>query len=420
MATIHRRHFFTPMELRVRDVTLSVSDDFQTQRDKLARIMLDAMYQFVGLLDAHGTMLEINRAALEAIGIRMDDIRGKPFWEARWWVGSPETQALLREMIQRASQGEFVRCDFENYVKGESESEETIIVDFSLLPIRDSNGNVVFLLPEGRNITEKKHAEAVLARKNEELQASWELIRRQHDELQSLYDRLQAEQKLSERLLLNLLPCSIAERLKARPDLVASGDPELIADSFPDVTVLFADIVAFTRFSAGMSPEQLVAVLNEIFTEFDTVADLRGLEKIKTIGDAYMAAAGLPEPAPDHAVRAAQMALDMTEAFMHFNQRTGFDLQMRIGIHSGPVVAGVIGKRKFIYDLWGAAVNIASRMESHGVAGRVQVTDATRRLLGDSFLFEERGAIEAKGIGTLQTWFLTGRNPACRAGAMVR
>src|SRR4029453_8354063 len=116
-----------PLERRVRDVTLSASDDFQTQRDKLARIMLDAMYQFVGLLDVHGTMLEINRAALEAIGIRMDDIRGKPFWEARWWVVSPETQALLREMIQRASQGEFVRCDFENYVQ--PEGNETIIVN---------------------------------------------------------------------------------------------------------------------------------------------------------------------------------------------------------------------------------------------------------------------------------------------------
>ncbi|MBF6989537.1 MULTISPECIES: adenylate/guanylate cyclase domain-containing protein [unclassified Cupriavidus] len=400
-------------QLRVRDVTLLASDDLQTQRDKLARIMLDAMYQFVGLLDVHGTMLEINRAALEAIGIRMDDIRGKPFWEARWWVVSPETQALLRELIQRASQGEFVRCDFENY--GQAMGEETIIVDFSLLPIRDSNGNVVFLLPEGRNITEKKRAEAALARKTEELQASWELISRQHDELRSLYDRLLAEQELSERLLLNLLPLPIAERLKARPDRIASGVPELIADSFPDVTVLFADVVAFTRFSAGMSPEQLVAILNEIFTEFDTIADYRGLEKIKTIGDAYMAAAGLPEPAPDHAVRAAHMALDMTDALAHFNHRTGFNLQMRIGINSGPVVAGVIGKRKFIYDLWGAAVNTASRMESHGVAGRVQVTDATRQLLGESFLFEERGGIEAKGIGALHTWFLTGRNDALSA-----
>jgi len=407
MAIISRQRFSNFPEFRVRDVTLSASDDFDTQRNKLARIMLDAMYQFVGLLDVDGRMLEINRAALEGIGIRMDDIRGKPFWEARWWVISQESQALLQALIRRASQGEFVRCDFEVY--GQASGKETIIVDFSLLPIRDSNGNVVFLLPEGRNITEKKHAEAALAQKNEELQASWELIRRQRDELQSLYDKLITEQKLSERLLLNLLPYPIAERLKARPDLVANSIPEIIADSFPEVTVLFADIVAFTKFSADMSPEQLVAVLNEIFCEFDIIADYRGLEKIKTIGDAYMAAAGLPEPVADHAVRAAQMALDMVDALSHFNQRSGYNLQMRIGINSGPVVAGVIGKRKFIYDLWGAAVNTASRMESHGVAGRVQVTDATRRQLDELFLFEERGIIEAKGVGTLHTWFLTGR-----------
>ncbi|MBP0625238.1 adenylate/guanylate cyclase domain-containing protein [Cupriavidus consociatus] len=407
MAIINRQLFSNSAEVRVRDVTLSASDDFDTQRDKLSSIMLDAMYQFVGLLDVDGKMLEINRAALEGIGIRMDDIRGKPFWEARWWVISQESQALLQALIRRASQGEFVRCDFEVY--GQAMGEETIIVDFSLLPIRDSNGSVVFLLPEGRNITEKKHAEAALAQKNEQLQASWELIRRQRDELQSLYDKLIAEQKLSERLLLNLLPYPIAERLKTRPDLVANSVPEIIADSFPEVTVLFADIVAFTRFSAHMSPEQLVAVLNEIFCEFDIIADYRGLEKIKTIGDAYMAAAGLPEPVDDHAVRAAQMALDMVDALSHFNQRSGYNLQMRIGINSGPVVAGVIGKRKFIYDLWGAAVNTASRMESHGVAGRVQVTDTTRRQLDELFLFEERGIIEAKGVGTLHTWFLTGR-----------
>ncbi|MGN5478173.1 adenylate/guanylate cyclase domain-containing protein [Cupriavidus basilensis] len=134
------------------------------------------------------------------------------------------------------------------------------------------------------------------------------------------------------------------------------------------MTVLFADIVAFSQFSAGMSAERLVEVLNEIFTEFDTIAAKRGLEKIKTIGDAYMAAAGLPEPAVDHAPRAAHMALDMLESIVHFNDRSGHKLQLRIGINSGPVVAGVIGKHKFIYDLWGDAVNIASRMESQGVS----------------------------------------------------
>lgn len=193
--------------------------------------------------------------------------------------------------------------------------------------------------------------------RHRELQASRELIRRQRDELQGLYDKLVAEQKVSERLLLNLLPSPIAERLKARPEGIADSIPEVIADSFPEATVLFADIVAFTRFSAGLSPERLVGVLNEIFTEFDTIADRRGLEKIKTIGDAYMAAAGLPEPTADHAVRAAHMALDMIDALARFNQRTGYNLQMRIGVNSGAVVAGVIGKHKFIYDLWGDAVN---------------------------------------------------------------
>jgi PAS domain S-box-containing protein len=397
----------TAAVLRVRDVTLAASDCPQTQRHKLARIMVDEMYQFVGLLDVDGMILEANRAALEAVGIQVDDVRGKPFWEAHWWASS-ETRALLRQLIQRARQGEFVRCDLEVY--GQSAGEETIIVDFSLLPIRDQEGKVVFLLPEGRNITDKKRAEVEIAQKNEELRASQELIRRQRDELQSLYDEIVVEQRLSERLLLNLLPYPIAERLKARPELIAKCIPEIIADSYSEATVLFADIVAFTRFSAGMTPEQLVGVLNEIFTEFDDIAEQRGLEKIKTIGDAYMAAAGLPEPAEDHATRAAHMALDMIDALGRFNQRSGYNLQMRIGINSGAVVAGVIGKRKFIYDLWGDAVNTASRMESHGVAGRVQVTDATRCRLGEPFLFEERGTIEAKGIGELRTWFLTGRS----------
>lgn len=243
---------------------------------------------------------------------------------------------------------------------------------------------------------------------DEAIQAN-EKIRRQRDELQALYDKVVTEQKVSERLLLNLLPSPIAERLKARADLVAGNLPEIIADKFQQATVLFADIVQFTRFSASMSPETLIAVLNEIFTTFDSIADERGLEKIKTIGDAYMAAAGLPVPRADHAARAAHMALDMMDAVARFNARTGYKLQLRIGLNSGAVVAGVIGKRKFIYDLWGDAVNVASRMESQGVAGRVQVTEATRWLLGNAFQFEERGTIPAKGTGMLHTWFLLGR-----------
>lgn len=226
-------------------------------------------------------------------------------------------------------------------------------------------------------------------------------VRLLHKEIRRLYDQVVAEQKVSERLLLNVLPQSVAERLKTNPGI--------IADSFAEVSVLFADIVGFTKLSEGMSPERLVVILNEVFTIFDTIADHRGLEKIKTIGDAYMAVAGVPVPVADHTVRAAHMALDMIEALDGLNQHNGYMLQVRIGIHSGAVVAGVIGKRKFIYDLWGDTVNTASRMESHGVAGRVQVTEDTRLLLGELFLFDDRGVIEIKGKGNMRTWFLSGR-----------
>jgi adenylate cyclase len=229
-------------------------------------------------------------------------------------------------------------------------------------------------------------------------------------ETKKLYDRVVAEQSMSERLLLNVLPHSIAERLKGRHGVTTDSFTEVIVDSFAEVTVLFADIVEFTKFSAGISPEVLVEVLNDIFTRFDGIADNRGLEKIKTIGDSYMAAAGLPVPVTDHAVRAAHMALDIIEAMDRFNEHSRHKLNVRIGIASGAVVAGVIGKRKFLYDLWGDVVNTASRMETHSLAGRIQVTDFTRLRLSDPFLLEERGVIEVKGKGEMHTWFLNGRN----------
>jgi len=235
-------------------------------------------------------------------------------------------------------------------------------------------------------------------------------VRLLHLETKRLYAEVLAEQKVSERLLLNVLPRSIAERLKGRPEVMVDSFTEVIVDRFEGVTVLFADIVEFTKFSEGVSAEVLVEVLNEIFSCFDNIADSRGLEKIKTIGDNYMAAAGLPVPVADHTARAAHMALDILEAIDRFNERSGHKLSVRIGIDTGAVVAGVIGKRKFFYDLWGDTVNTASRMESHGSAGRIQVTDSVRQQLGESFLLEKRGAIEIKGKGEMHTWFLNGRN----------
>ena len=243
-----------------------------------------------------------------------------------------------------------------------------------------------------------------------EVEESRELVRQKSDEVKTLYDKIVVEQRLSERLLLNVLPRAVAERLKGRHEELGDSLPEIIADSFPEATVLFADIVGFTKFSAGVSPETLVDLLNQIFTEYDTIADRHGVEKIKSIGDAYMAAAGAPVPVADHAERVAHMGLDMLEALARFNERSGNKLQIRIGINSGPIVAGVIGKRKFIYDLWGDTVNIASRMESHGRPGAVHISEATRSRLGAPFLFEERGPNDVKDMGALRTWFLTGRS----------
>jgi adenylate cyclase len=234
-------------------------------------------------------------------------------------------------------------------------------------------------------------------------------VRLLHLESRRLYEKVVSEQKVSELLLLNVLPRSIADRLKGRPEVTADGLTEVIADNFSEVTVLFADIVEFTKFSEGVTVEVLLGVLNDIFSRFDRIADERGLEKIKTIGDCYMVAAGLPVPVADHTIRAAHMAMDMMLAMDRFNSESPYRLNVRIGMDTGSAVAGVIGKRKFLYDLWGDVVNTASRMESHGVPGRIQVTDATRRRLGEPFVFTERGTIDVKGKGMMHTWFLDRR-----------
>lgn len=225
--------------------------------------------------------------------------------------------------------------------------------------------------------------------------------KRLRDQEQAYLKCLQEEQEKSERLLLSILPKPVAEQLKQNPGS--------IADSFPEATVLFADIVGFTHLSTQRSPIELVTLLNNIFSAFDQLADLHGLEKIKTIGDAYMVVGGLPTPKPDHAEAIAAMALDMQEAIDKLNQETGESVIIRVGISTGPVVAGVIGTRKFIYDLWGDTVNMASRMESQGIAGCIQVTAKTYDRLQDKYQFEERGLIEVRGKGEMTTYWLKGK-----------
>ncbi len=239
--------------------------------------------------------------------------------------------------------------------------------------VRDFNGELLYYEGTVEDITLRKQAESAL----------------------------HAEQEKSERLLMNILPEPIAFRLK--------HDTSAIADYFEESTILFSDIVGFTPIAARISPIELVNLLNKIFSKFDHIAEFYGLEKIKTIGDAYMVAGGLPVPKKNHAEAIANMALDMQQEITKFTTDIGEKFQIRIGINSGPVVAGVIGKKKFIYDLWGDAVNVASRMESSGEPGKIQVTTATYELLKDKYIFAERGVIAVKGRGRMLTYWLRGK-----------
>lgn len=211
---------------------------------------------------------------------------------------------------------------------------------------------------------------------------------------------LALEKEMSESLLLNILPESIAEKLKARADI--------IADNHQNVSVLFADIVGFSKISMNLSADELVGILNKIFSHFDMLVEKYELEKIKTIGDAYMVASGLPEPSEDHLQRLTYMSLDMISYLKSDQEIIDLSLEVRVGIHSGPVVAGVIGIKKFTYDLWGDTVNTASRMESHGMPSRITVSEPVKQVLDKEFDFEKRQIMYVKGKGEMQTYFLIG------------
>ncbi|WP_017658624.1 adenylate/guanylate cyclase domain-containing protein [Baaleninema simplex] len=261
--------------------------------------------------------------------------------------------------------------DFESQVYRKDKS--VIWTSENARTVRDDRGKLLYYEGTVQDITKRKEAE----------------------------EALRAEQEKSESLLLNVLPKSIAEQLKQ--------DQTCIAERFEEATILFADLVNFTTLSAQMSPSKLVDLLNEIFSTFDQFALAYRLEKIKTIGDAYMVAAGLPMPMSDHADAIAEMALEMQWAIGQFKQENGIPFQLRIGINTGPVVAGVIGIRKFTYDLWGDTVNIASRMESQGQVGKIQVTEATYLQLKDKYVLEPRGMVNVKGRGEMMTYWLCDR-----------
>ena len=283
-------------------------------------------------------------------------------------------------------------------MKGDARLAEVPVIMLSSLDDLDS---VVRCIQMGADDFLPKPYEPVLLRAR--IGASLEK-KRMRDRARSYLEVIRVEREKSDRLLLNILPPAIAARLK-------TGE-RTIADCLSDCTVLFTDLVGFTELSASLGPERLVGLLNEVFSAFDRIAFAHGLEKIKTIGDAYMAVSGLPTPRADHAVAGADAALKMVGELPGLAARLGVPLRIRVGMNSGPVVAGVIGEDKFSYDLWGDTVNTAARMESHGIPGEIHVTANTRALLADAFVLESRGGIQVKGKGLMETWLLKGRRPS--------
>jgi PAS domain S-box-containing protein len=313
-----------------------------------------------------GRIIECNRTLQKILGYSKKEILEKNITEM---YHQDDVERVRQNFRSFTNTGKLIYSEFRALKK----NGDTIDVTLKLTPVRDEQGKILYSNAAWRDITEIK-------------------------EMQNI---IQQEKEKSENLLLNILPPSIADRLKQ--------NPSIIADAIPSATILFADIVGFTGLAGQISPEELIRLLNTIFSEFDSLVDDLGLEKIKTIGDNYMAAAGVPLPRDDHAEIIAELALKMKDAMDRIHKETGRRLDIRIGINSGPVVAGVIGKKKFSYDLWGDNVNTASRMESHGIPGEIQVSQATCDLIKDKYTLEDRGEINIKGKGLMQTYLLKGR-----------
>ena len=347
-----------------------IEEALKTNEEKLRHVVHNVSSAIVQW-DRSGRILFINEYGLKFFGYQEAEILGQPL------LGNviPEIERSgrdLRNLIDSICQNP------DQYIVHENENirsdGERVWVTWINQPIFDKDGNLVEVLSVATDTTERRLAE----------------------------EELRLEREKSERLLLNILPQKIVETLK-------QDKQGLIAEKYDEVCILFADLVNFTALSERLTPIQLVKLLNEIFSTFDQLAEGLDLEKIKTIGDAYMMAAGLPLPREDHAEAIADMALSMQLVIDHFPFDYGETLQIRIGIHTGTVVAGVIGTHKFIYDLWGDTVNIAYRMESSGKPGKIQVTAAVYERLKNEYLFEKRGEIPIKGKGKMMTYWLIGR-----------
>lgn len=329
------------------------------------RDLFENANDLIQCVNAYGNFEYVNRAWRETLGYSDVEIAQMNVFD----IIHPDFRAHCRQMFYRVMSGE--KCP---QVKAAfvTKSGKKIFVE----------GNINCKLVKGKPVVTRGIFRNITLRVEAE-------------------EALRYQQQQTERLLLNILPEAIANRLKQQSDT--------IAENFADVTVLFADIVGFTEIAASLGAIQLVKLLNQIFSDFDRLSEKYNLEKIKTIGDAYMVVGGLPNRRANHAQAIAKMALDMQIAIAQFNTQNNQNFTIRIGIHSGSVVAGVIGIKKFTYDLWGDTVNIASRMESQGIKGKIQVTETTYQHLRDDFLFEKRGEIEVKGKGKITTYLLIGR-----------
>ena len=374
-------------------VTERASAEYSLRQSEIKyRELVENANSIILKLDPEGNITFFNEFAQKFFGYKEEEILGKHA------VGTilPQTDTAGNNLTVLLSN---ILNNPEKYTTNENESIQRngdhVWVSWANKPLFDATGKFAGLLAIGTDVTGRRRAEMALYKLNEELEFR---VEERTNALNDTLSALRVQQEQSERLLLNILPEEIANRLKR-------GD-STIADTFADVTVLFADIVGFTQLSARVSPTELVALLNDIFSAFDNLAERHGLEKIKTIGDAYMVVGGLPITRPDHAEAIAEMALDMQDAIQEFSKTQNQYLSIRIGINTGPVVAGVIGIKKFIYDLWGDTVNTASRMESHGLPGSIHVTATTYQQLQDKYFFESRGAIEVKGKGKMTTYLL--------------
>jgi len=354
------------------DITARVQAEQALEEQKTyLRLIIDSIPQQIFWKDTNLVFRGCNKNwAMYAQLDTPESVVGKTDYDL---IGNPELANMFRTHDQQIMESNIPEMHVVQRKLNPDKSGNSIWLDISKLPIIDAEGKTIGVLGVLDDITERKLAE----------------------------EALYAEQEKSEKLLLNILPKAIADRLKQFHGV--------IADSFESVTVLFADLVSFTRMSSELSPQDLVDLLNLNFSTFDTLCETYGLEKIKTIGDAYMVAGGIPIPTNNHAEAIALMALDMVDKVAELRDLTGRPLQIRVGIHTGAVIAGVIGTQKFIYDLWGDTVNVASRMESHSEVGKIQVTEATYELLKHKFNLVERGAIEVKGKGQMQTYWLTSK-----------